>query len=140
MAGDEYGMVDCPTCAGVGVVHEDDADRAVRGQEIMEAMGRLDAGPKPPGLTRRMAPPDGYEAIYPCSIDPAEALVVEAVPGGREVAVSMLLGHHGADETGCIGWETECASLDRETVAELVAQLQAWLDSDVRPTASQEGE
>ena len=94
----------------------------------------------PPGLTRRTIPPDDHEAIYPCRIDPAEALVVEAVPGGREASFSMLLGHHGADGSGFIGWETECACLDRETVAELVAQLQEWLDSDVRPTASQEGE
>ena len=93
----------------------------------------------PLGLTRRFGPVEDHEAIYHCNIDPDEALVVDAVPGSRNIAVSMLLGG-GDHEMNCIGWETECASLDRETVAELVAQLQAWLDSDVRPTASQEGE
>lgn len=85
----------------------------------------------PPGLTRRCTPPDDYEAIYPCAIDPTEALVVEAAPGGdRRVSFSMLLGHQGADEIGCIGWETECACLDRESVRGLVSQLQAWLGDD----------
>lgn len=84
----------------------------------------------PPGLTRRTTPPDDYEAIYPCSIDPTEALVLEAPPGADRVSFSMLLGHHGADETGCIGWETEYTCLDRAAVTALVDQLQRWLDPD----------
>lgn len=83
----------------------------------------------PPGLTRRTTPPDDHEAIYPCSIDPTEAVVIEAVPGAPQASFSMLLGHHGADESGCIGWETEYACLDRAAVTALVDQLQRWLDA-----------
>lgn len=82
----------------------------------------------PPGLTRRFNPPDDYEAIYHCSVEPTEAVVVATEPGSS-VSVSMLLGNYGADAEGCLGWETAYVCLGREAVTALVAQLQNWLDS-----------
>lgn len=82
----------------------------------------------PPGLTRRFNPPDDYEAIYQCSVEPTEAVVVATEPGSS-VSVSMLLGNYGLTE-GCLGWETTYVCLGREAVTDLVAQLQAWLGDD----------
>jgi hypothetical protein len=35
---DEYGFVDCPTCAGSGLVTEQEYDEAVAGRELVESI------------------------------------------------------------------------------------------------------